>query len=343
MSTGSKTDNRLVIFYITREGFNLAGRIAVNYTEVEVSRFDIRSFADRWSTEKNIICIMAAGIVVRTAAPLLQDKKTDPAVVVLDEKGEFAISLISGHLGGANQLARDIAGHLGGTPVITTASDVQGKIALDLWARDHGLFVEDFRALKNLSTKIVNGEKINVYSEYSYEKGVPEEFQVQGSYEGADLIISPRDLNTEALCMRPPVFFAGIGCNRGTTKEEIYEVVRSVMKEAGFALHSLCGLASIDLKSDEQGMLQYAEESGLNIVFYSKEELNRIVDVCSLEVSDAVMKATGAKAVAEPAALISAMSSQGLISSLSEYCELAVNKQKRGNVTLAIAKVKYTL
>ena len=108
---------------------------------------------------------MAAGIVVRTIAPLLKDKKTDPAVVVLDEQGKFAVSLVSGHLGGANELAREIARHLGGEAVITTASDVNDLPSIDLWARDNDLVIENWDVLPLVGTRYVNNGGLRVYTD----------------------------------------------------------------------------------------------------------------------------------------------------------------------------------
>lgn len=112
------------IFYITNNGLELAKRLKGLYPDAALSKFKAKKVSELWGEGKTLIFIMATGIVVRTIAPLIKDKRIDPAVVVLDEKGEYAISLLSGHLGGANRLAKEIANFLGARPVITTASDV---------------------------------------------------------------------------------------------------------------------------------------------------------------------------------------------------------------------------
>jgi cobalamin biosynthesis protein CbiG len=280
---------------------------------------------------------MAAGIVVRAAARLLKDKKIDPAVVVLDENGKFAVSLLSGHIGGANALAHEIADYLGARAVITTASDVQGKISLDLWAEEKNLMVEDFQKLTEMSARIVNGKTIKIFSELKVEPGnVPDEFTIVDAAGQADVIISSRLLESNALVMRPRNLIAGIGCNRGTHKEEITSVVDEIMQNKKLSPHSIVSVASIDLKKDEKGLLDYAQDNKLDIVFFSADELNHVSSKNKLTKSETVMTATGAVAVAEPAALMAA-------SKASDDYSLIVKKEKRGNVTLAIAMAEYSL
>jgi cobalamin biosynthesis protein CbiG len=352
MSTGNKTavsgqrsavrkdrkrDAPAAIFYITDNGLKSAEKIKILYPDAEVLKFSLDTFADRWRTSKNIICIMATGIVVRASAPLLKDKRTDPAVVVLDEKGSFVISLLSGHMGGANELAGNIAGHLGAQPVITTASDVQGRLAPDVWAMEHGLYIEDFKRLKRLSSDIVNGKAVRVYSEYRFQSGrVPDEFRMVDSPQDADLIVSHRTVDADALFLRPGNLFAGIGCNRNTGRDEIEGFINDVFHREGLSLHSIGGLASIDLKNDEKGLHDFAREHELSIDFFSKEELNAAVLMHNIAESGAVKSATGAAAVAEPAAILCA-------GRMSDKVGLIIPKVKRGNVTLAVAMAEYTL
>ena len=326
-----------VIFFITSGGRVLAEKICGLYPEAEVLKFKSALFADRWQVARNIICIMAAGIVVRASAPLLKDKRTDPAVVVLDEAGQYVISLLSGHLGGANMLARDIADYLGADAVITTASDVLGKMTLDLWAMEKGLYVEDFNRLKKLSMKIVNGGKVRVFTQYPIKTShMPDEFTMVDSEERADIIISTRKKEVNALFLRPRNLYAGIGCNRGTTREEIESVIDDVFRESGLSRNSIGGLATIDIKSDEQGIIEYARARELTIGFFSKDELNRVAEENNIARSEHAAAATGAVAVAEPAAILEAIKHFG-------NCELTLLKQKRGNVTLAIAKAEFIL
>ncbi len=326
---------KVSIFYITKNGHELALRIQSLFPDGEVIRYSSERMQTVWHQGTGIICIMATGIVVRTIAPLLKDKKTDPAVVVIDEKGEYVISLLSGHLGGANALTRMIADHLGSRAVITTASDVQGKTALDLWAVEKGLHVDDFEGLKRLSMKIVQDNRIRLYSVCSISK-LPVDISLVDSADEADMIITEEIMDNDAVSLRPPNLFAGIGCNRGTSADEIEMFVRDTFKGRKLSLDSLRGIASIDLKKDEQGLNEFAERFNLHTWFYSTEVLNSIAREFHIYSSRAVQAATGATAVSEPAAIAAAQDT-------SNNYEVLIPKIKRGNVTLAITKAEYTL
>jgi cobalamin biosynthesis protein CbiG len=329
------------LFYVTNNGRKLALRIRTLLSDARVLKFtSVRAVHELplyWNECKGLIFIMATGIVVRSIASLMQDKRTDPAVLVLDEQGEFVISLLSGHIGGANALTGQIADYLGARAVITTASDVQGKIALDLWAAEHNLFVEDNGKLRDLSAKIVNGGTVRVFSELTFRpKTVPDEFRIIDAAEQADVIISSRMLESNALFLRPRNLIVGIGCNRGTHKDEIAAVVAEIMMKKKLSLHSIKSVASIDLKKNEKGLLAYARENRLTIAFFSKDDLNHAASKHKLTRSKAALAATGAAAVAEPAALMAART-------VSDNYSLIEAKQKRGNVTLAIAKAEFSL
>src|SRR5208283_281835 len=151
MNTGSKT-----ALYITDNGLALAERLRNLYPDINIIKYSPQAVNDLWWTDKGLIFIMAAGIVVRTIALLLKDKRTDPGVVVLDEKGQFAISLLSGHLGGANALAAEIAEFMGGKAVITTASDVNDMPSLDLWAQQQDLTIDEWGLLPHAGTRLLN-------------------------------------------------------------------------------------------------------------------------------------------------------------------------------------------
>ncbi len=286
---------------------------------------------------------MASGIVVRTIAPLLKDKKTDPAVVVLDEAGKFAVSLVSGHLGGANALASEIARFLGGEAVITTASDVNDLPSLDLWARDHDLIIENWHDLPQVGTRYVNNGGLRVYSDIPFV--FPDEFLKVADPRFADAIItnrrdvyagSPRCTITGEGCstdacrvkgqvyLRPVNLVVGIGCNSGTSEDEIEAAVRGTLEEHNLVFLSVGSLATISIKANEPGLKLFAEKYGFPLQSFSPEELNRVEGT---ERSDIVFKATGAHAVAEPAALLAAGTAK-----------LIVPKQKKGNVTVAIAE-----
>lgn len=324
MNTGNKA-----VFYITDNGLKLAARLKDLYPEINIIKYSDGAVRDFWGTGKSLIFIMAAGIVVRTIAPLVKDKRTDPAVVMMDEKGKFITSLLSGHLGGANTLAGKIAQFLGGTPVISTASDVNNLPSLDLWVKEQGLVIEDWGLLPHVGTELINSGALKVYTEIPVE--LPDVFYKVDDAGIADVCITNKKiirplpyLQKEQLYLRPKNLVVGIGCNRGTSTTEIEGVVKKVFDEHNLSLLSVRVLATIDLKADEPGLMDFARKSQIKIVTFTPDELN---GVRGIEKSEAVFKATGAYAVSEAAALIA--SGDG---------PLIVRKQKAGNVTLAIAE-----
>lgn len=349
-----RTDNT-VIFYITVNGLNLAERLKGLYPDAKILKFKSEIVPVIWNECRNLVFIMAAGIVVRTIAPLIKDKRKDPAIVVLDEKGKYAVSLLSGHLGGGNELATSIAAYLGGEAVITTASDVNNMTSIDLWARDNNLIVEDWHALPQICTRLINNGILRVYIEQNTDIKLSEEFIRVAEPRFADVIITNKkeiDLNDkkQTICqlyLHPRNLVIGIGCNRGTSAEEIEGSVKRVLDEYNLSFLSVKSIATIDIKGNEPGLVAFAKKYDLHIDTYTPDELNSVACKAEdIEKSDVVFNATGSYAVAEPAALLGA---QG---GLRPPCEtpdktmgnsrpkLLVSKQKIGNVTVTIAEQK---
>lgn len=337
------TIKRTSILYITDKGRLLAEKLGSLLPESTIERYVSAAVSDLWPRSSALIFIMAAGIAVRTIAPLLRDKRTDPAVIVLDEAGKHAISLAGGHLGGANELAREIARTLGGEAVITTASDVNGLTPIDLWARDHDLAIEDWGMLPEIGTRHVNSGALRVYADQAVE--LPEDFLRVAEPRFADIIITNRlnvygetaagaphgdDCSIETcrvkgqLSLRPRNLALGIGCNSGTPAEEIEAAVRRTLEDSNLAFPSVGCVATIDLKASEPGLREFGKRHGIALLVFTAQELNTVQ---GLSPSDAVFRATGAFGVAEPAAILAAGNGR-----------LLVPKQKKGNVTVAIAE-----
>ncbi|MFO0753954.1 MAG: cobalamin biosynthesis protein [Thermodesulfovibrionales bacterium] len=327
----------VALIYITESGRLLAERLTGLYPGAQVVKFAAAAVPRLWETHERLVFIMAAGIVVRTIAPLVRDKKQDPAVVVLDEKGRFAISLLSGHLGGANEAARAIADFLGGEAVITTASDVNRLPSLDLWARDNGLLIEEWELLPRIGTRFLDTGTLPVYAEIDIS--LPDAFRRVSEPARAEVLITHREdvyrgdpagqhRRGGQLYLRPRNLILGIGCNSRTPLEEIEEAVRGVLHAANLAFSSVGSLATIDIKAAEPGLAAFAEKYSFPLASFTPAELNRVPGVAR---SEAVFRATGAHAVSEPAALLAA----------GEGALLVVPKQKTGNVTVAAAAQKY--
>ncbi len=279
-----------------------------------------------WQEYEGIVCIMATGIIVRTIAPLIQDKQSDPAVVVCDEKGQFAISLLSGHLGGANELAHKVAKITKGQPVITTASDVLGKTALDIWCRENGLQYSNKKLFTQAMGKLVDTGSLAICSQYALAN-LPADFTLTDEPEQADLIITSKITSyVNKLHLYPRSLIVGIGCKRDTPAKAIQKAILSACKENDLAPQAIAALASITLKKDEQGLLEYAQENNSPLFFFTSEELNNVPGIEAS--SPTVQRITGAKAVAEPAALLAAGTTN-----------LLVGKIKHPAVTTAIAEI----
>ena len=205
----------------------------------------------RFLPGNELVFVSACGIAVRAVAPFVKSKQSDPAVVCLDDQGQFVISLLSGHLGGANQLARRIAAVTGGTPVVTTATDVHGKTAVDEWAKEHDCAIENIGAVKRISSSVLDGERVGVAVT---DQLAPAPWPV-------------------TLWLRPRVLVLGVGCKRGTTMDMLKSSLDDFLAGAGVSPLSLCAVASIDLKKDETGLIGLADTLGVPFVTYSAAEL----------------------------------------------------------------------
>lgn len=346
---------KIAIVAITHGGTALARRLADELLEAEIflpvkfrEEDDCHYFSVPLSEmlpklflkTEQLVCIMASGIVVRLLAPHLRGKDYDPGVVVMDEKGGFAISLLSGHLGGANRMAAELADIVGGQAVITTATDVNNLPAWDQVAKDAGLGVQPVSNLRTLNRLLLEGETIAlvdrkrlIADKYIGVPGVElyDSFAeaMQSDAPGRVFVTHrylPNMENRKALlAIRPPDLVLGIGCNRGTSVDEIEEAVKTCLLKAFLAFASIGLITTIDAKSDEEGINEFAARHRLQVVHYSAEQLNQ-VEVPSPP-SEHALNAVGAKGVCEPAAVLAAGGGQ-----------LLIRKQKMGNVTLAVAE-----
>lgn len=286
-----------------------------------------------------LICLFSLGAVIRLIAPHLKDKKTDPAVIVIDDKTNFVISVLSGHIGRANELTREIAEKLQALPVITTAADVNKTIAVDLVGREFGWKIEDDTNVTKISAHMVNEEPIGVFQEAgnkSWYKELPKNVLIYKNPEDlkqsnskAYLIISDRiidkELSKESVVYRPPSLVIGIGLHWDTTKETIREGIESCLDKFNLSSKSIAKLVSIKKPQDVQGLIEIGEEMKIPVEYVNREEL---VDISVPNPSDTVKAFEGTASVSEAAAI---KVSGG---------ELIVEKQKfPPNLTIAIARI----
>ena len=344
----------VAVLALTPEGSKLAAHIAAELEESSLYLPDEQAstigeaysftdfkeiFAKCISKHRGLVCVMATGIVVRSLAPLLKSKEEDPAVVVLDEMGKNVISLLSGHLGGANRLAREIAAITGGREIITTATDVQGKISFDDLAAHAGLVIENLDRVKTMNMALLKEEQIGLYDPGKWlQPHLPDTaglkiLQLPEEADKAELsgwIYVSDTLGSfeppPCLILRPKSLVVGVGCKRGTEAAEIAAALKRVFTEYNLSLLAVRNLATVELKKDEVGLNKLVKMYHWPAVYYSVSDLQAPVEVPSP--SDKVMKHLGVESVCEKAAVLSAGAE-----------ELLVPKQILGKVTVAVARV----
>lgn len=298
-----------------------------------------------WKECSVLVFIMASGIVVRHIAPLLQSKDRDPAVLVLDEKGEFVIPLLSGHLGGANAWAREIARRIEARPVLTTATDVRGLTAPDEYARQFGWSVEPLEKLHSVNRFLLDYGYLNVWvectlpQEHPLSKDSHYRFVDESEKSKAHIWITSQDASLASeyssaieppLLLVPRIYSIGVGCRRGVSRERILEAIQKSMEQIGITKKSVQGIYSIDLKANEIGIQEAARVLGVPFLTFPQEKVQNMVEERGLSRSSYVRDKIGVDGVCEATSLLG--TKQG---------ELVLPKQKMNGVTIAISQEKF--
>lgn len=271
-----------------------------------------------------LVFVGACGIAVRAIAPHIKNKTTDPAVVVIDEKCKFAIPILSGHIGGANELARRIAEIMGASPVITTATDINGKFAVDTFAVKNNLHVGDAKLIKEISSRVLRGEKIGIVSDLPL-KNVPDIFTDKaeaGIYIGE----GGKEPFRITLTLSPKNYILGIGCKKAC--KTIEKTALEFLKENGVSVNLLSAAATIDIKKNERGILEFCDRYNIPLFTYSAKELSRLDG--DFTPSEFVKKIVGVDNVCERAVCAAG-------------AEIAVKKAARNGVTLALGTIKHEI
>lgn len=277
-----------------------------------------------WEQAQGLIFVGAAGIAVRSVAPLLRKKTTDPAVVVIDEAGRFAVSLVSGHVGGANELARQVAQCLDAVAVVTTATDVNQKFAVDVFAEKNRMVIHSMAKAKEISAAVLAGHPVGLHTQLPLCGSLPPEL-TPGRVQRENIEIGYCAQYADSLLLIPRSIYLGIGCRRGTGAAEIAEAVESALSAGELPRCALAGAASIDLKMGESGLLEWARREQLSLSFYSAETLQTAPGCFSG--SEFVKTVTGVDNVCERAAVLAAGGGR-----------LVCSKQAFGGVTVAAAE-----
>ena len=357
-------EKRLSIICFSRNGLESAARLreSINENGCEAAlyvkcrdisdlkgAFRVEESLGEWTSnqmkEKNpILFIGAVGIAVRAIAPFVRDKLSDSPVIVMDEAARFCIPILSGHVGGANEIAIFLSSMAGATPVITTATDINDKFAVDVFARKNNLFITDKAGIAKVSSKVLLGKKICVSIWDDMESG--------GAFEGfmrelskfdeieivpytprreADVAITPeRGKVCAKLVLRPRMYVIGAGCKKGTNEEEFEGFVGLQLGKLGIEAGEVAALASIDIKNDETAFKAWSKRHGADFVTYSAGELMKARGEFSS--SEFVLKRTGADNVCERAAV------RYLEKNTERGGKLILRKVSEDGKTLAVAR-----
>lgn len=330
---------RIAIFTLTRQALKLGLKIKGLIPNVDVYGKDWgegdyviydRGFNQMvrgaFYTYDALVFIMATGIVVRSISPYVSSKLEDPAIVVMDEKARNTISFLCGHLNGANALTLKIAGLLNSNPVITTASDVNDTLSVDMIAKNNHLILRDMEGAKNVTSLIVNGFRVAVVTDKPIKEKLPENmFYIkhraaytgciesmngetekcqEEDYDGVIFIDSRRIdiIDKPYVNLIPKNLILGIGCRRGTSSERIEEAIQQLFRETNLHMDALKSVATINVKSDEAGLIEAVANLNVPIQFFSKEEIEPVEAMFNQ--SDFVKETVGVGSVSEASAYL---------------------------------------
>lgn len=290
---------------------------------------------DTFTNYDAIIAIMATGIVVRSIAPYVQSKTTDPAVLTIDDNGKFVISLLSGHLGGANRLTEKIAEMIKATPVITTSTDVNKRLGIDTLAKDLYLSVINPEAILPVNKAILESEEIIFYINEDSDFSFLQDYLKRNTLEINVSIRFSKNVpvdeihvkaDNDCLKLKKKILTLGIGCRKGKSKEDIENAISKAVDELNLTVNRIDMLASADIKKSEKGLLEFSESQNIPITFVETGDIKDF-NFDNISTSEFVKSKFGIKGVCEPAALIAA----------GEKSKLIYKKTAFNGVTVAIA------
>lgn len=307
--------------------------ISVSVTDLHSQKQSVREWTMTQMSEKNaLLFIGACGIAVRAVAPYLTDKLHDGPVLVMDEKGRYIIPILSGHMGGANALACFLAKMIDATPVITTATDLNNKFAIDLFAKKNHLFIANKEGIANVSTKILDGKEILFSIEkerLAKESCVPNEIKIV-SYppkQPVDVVVTSEDKTFDAvLLLKPKEYVIGMGCRKGKNADEIEQFLLRKLKECHISQTQIFALSSISQKQKEPGLLAWCQKRNIAFLTYTAKELQDTSG--TFRASSFVKDTVGVDNVCERAAMKACQNSGRLI----------VPKCAENGMTIAVAK-----
>lgn len=313
---------------LRKEGHRGQGYVPGKYAGEEMEAFaDLHQIAGTLFRETDIlIFIGACGIAVRAIAPFLKHKMEDPGVLVMDECGTYVISLLSGHVGGANEFARKVGEMTGAEPVITTATDRNGLFAVDDWAVKNNLRIRDAASVKEISSRILAGEKVGFRSDFPVKGKLPRALTAEAAEAGIAVCYDCDTPYFPVTCRLVPLdLVVGMGCRRGKSFSRLEGFLRRVFRERGLETERIGLLSSIDVKGEEEGLQMLAEALHVRLQTFSAQELSEAVG--DFTGSAFVEKQTGVDNVCERSASLG-----------SRGGRILVPKQTFDGMTLAVCQ-----
>lgn len=326
---------KIAYFAFTQEGRATAERIYKKFGgKLESKENFSQNVKNDFSECDALVFVMAAGIVVRTIAPLIQDKTHDPAVIVADQQGKFVISLLSGHIGGANCLAEKIAESINAIPVITTATDIQKVTAFDLFAQKNNLVIENISELKYISSTLLDNKSVEFFTDFPVnDSDIPENIILTDKPSGkmrvvvSDMLRHDLSENSHTLFLRPKSLIVGIGCKKNIDFLKLENCFLSFLENYNLSLLSVESISTVSLKSKEPAVLKLCEKYNIPLKIVPDEAILS----CShdFEKSQFVEKITGLPSVAQASCYIA-----------SDYGTEISGKVKFSGITLAVCRKK---
>ena len=298
------------------------------YLKDEVKEIGLKTITEKLFSEAlGIIFISSTGIAVRAIAPFIECKTKDPAIVVVDSIGKYAISLLSGHLGGGNELAEKVSKIINAKSIITTATDMKNLVAPDIIALKNNLIIEDLKKAKDFSAKLIENKEIEFFDDNNKIK-IPKGYK-KLSKEGENLLWVTNKINSNfnyknTLRLIRKNIVLGIGCKKNFPKEEMKEKVLKYLEENNIDLRAIKSIGSIDLKKNEEAILSLKNLFNCDFITFSKDEILKVKG--DFIESEFVKKITGVGAVAEPSVILLGG-------------KIVFSKEKLGGITICVGEI----
>lgn len=323
------------IISVTKDGDKIGKKLNESLEGILFLRDQVKSIGLKDITEKlfqccsGIIFLSSTGIAVRAIANYVKDKTKDPGIVVVDSSGNYSISLLSGHLGGGNSLAKEVSIILSNQCIVTTATDIKDVVAPDIIAKENSLIIEDLKKAKDFATALIEQKKIDFLDDEQIMLLPKGYSKYSGFGQWLLWITNKLKLNDNQydniLRLKRRNLVLGIGCKKNTSKVELEEKILDYLKDHNLDKDSVKIIGSIDLKKDEEAIINLKEVLNCDFITFSKEEISKVEG--DFEKSDFVKKITGVPAVCEPSAILLGG-------------EIILPKEKLGGITICVGEIK---